>query len=84
MFSEHVRENLSIGGCCALSMDVSHVSKGHIDLFSASSSPRRVFSPEDEGTKILLHVGNYLLNDTAYQARKLYYYYCLLYSKAVS
>jgi len=51
-------------------MDVSHVSKGHIDLSSASNSSRRVFSPEDESTKILRHIGNYLLNDIAYHSIK--------------
>jgi len=71
VFSEHFQENLSLGGCCALSMDVSHVSKGHIDLSSASNSQRKVFSLGDESTKILLHVGNYLLNNTAYHTRKI-------------
>ena len=51
-------------------MDVSRVSNGHIDLSSASDSPRSVFIPEDESTKILRHVGNYLLRDTAYHPRK--------------
>jgi hypothetical protein len=70
VFQSSFRENLSPGECCALSMDVSHVRKGHIDLSSASNSSRRVFSPEDEGTNFLRQVGNYLLNDIAYHPIK--------------
>jgi hypothetical protein len=46
-------------------MDVSHVLKGHTEIFSASNSPRKVFDPEDESTKILRHFGNYFLRDAA-------------------